>query len=105
MSNNQATVCGKTVLLPDMNDLQAVFNYVILHLRRQKVRSDGNGECLYRGRHNTSCAVGCLIPDSRYTESMEGDAPTTERLCKCLGLEPDDPEFPAYDKKCIVIWP
>lgn len=31
-------------------------------------------ECRYRGPDNTSCAVGCLIPDADYNPKFEGKA-------------------------------
>lgn len=53
---------------------QAVYNHVRDHLLRQGEKSVGpDGEaCVYRGPNGTSCAVGCLIPESRYSSSLEG---------------------------------
>lgn len=31
-----------------------------------------NGQCRYRSEGGLSCAVGCLIPDEKYNESLEG---------------------------------
>lgn len=51
---------------------QEVFDKVVNHLRTQGCKSaDSNGRCLYRGPNGTKCAVGCLIEDSDYTESLE----------------------------------
>jgi hypothetical protein len=51
---------------------QAVFEHVSRHLFRQGRKAAANGDCLYRGPDGTCCAVGCLIPDEVYSESMEG---------------------------------
>lgn len=54
-------------------NLQQVFDKVATHLLTQGQKStDDNGSCTYRGKNNTTCAVGCLIPDSRYYEYLEG---------------------------------
>lgn len=51
-----------------MMTAQQIFNKVAKHLATQQVQSRGRagGKCMYRGRNGTSCAVGCLIPDSHY---------------------------------------
>ncbi len=51
---------------------QEVFDKVATHLLTQKKKSIGEDGCSYRGEDNTSCAVGCLIPDSKYTPEIEG---------------------------------
>ena len=52
---------------------QAVFDKVVAHLRQQGEQSLGpDGACMYRGTEGRMCAVGCLIPDSEYSEGMEG---------------------------------
>lgn len=56
---------------------QAVFDYVVNHLRKQDIPStDKEGKCLYRSStpNDTvlSCAVGVLIPDKFYYKSLEG---------------------------------
>lgn len=56
---------------------QTVFNKVVKHLLTQKKRSTiklANGEtmCAYRGTNNLKCAIGALIPNTRYRESFEG---------------------------------
>lgn len=76
---HEAVVCGKTVLLPDLRDLQQVLDYVVLHLRRQNRPSTENGgeHCAYRSDTADpplSCAVGCLIPDSAYDDTLEENA-------------------------------
>ena len=56
-----------------------VIEHVVTHLAQQKVRAteNGNRDCLYRvfdEDHNATakCAAGCMIPDSLYDPSMEG---------------------------------
>jgi hypothetical protein len=53
---------------------QQTFNKVVRHLRRQGRATDSKGTCMYRTPNGRSCAVGCLIPDELYHESMEGKA-------------------------------
>lgn len=64
---------------------QEIFTTVVTHLRGQgtKAQTPQLG-CVYRGPHNTKCAVGCLIPDALYTPNMEGTV---------VGCLPD--KFPA----------
>lgn len=51
---------------------QEIFNKVATHLATQKVASFQRFRgCLYRGPNGTSCAVGCLIPDSAYSPDFE----------------------------------
>lgn len=59
---------------------QGLFDTVVTHLFTQGRPAlitpeddfDGAvGDCLYRGPNNTKCAVGCLIPDDRYTPDLE----------------------------------
>ena len=55
------------------NDPQVVFDTVARHLLTQKMRSVGeNSECLYRSPKGLKCAAGCLIPDDKYSSTMEG---------------------------------
>lgn len=80
----KAIVCGNTVELPDLTDNQAVYDYVINHLRTQGEQSftrrvggkhPGSIKCLYRSTGKAGgpvcCAVGALIPDERYSEQFE----------------------------------
>jgi hypothetical protein len=59
---------------------QGLFDTVVAHLftqgRPALVTGDDDsdrstGDCLYRGPNGTKCAIGCLIPDDRYSESLE----------------------------------
>lgn len=53
--------------------LRQIFDTVKTHLLTQRVRAlDSDGMCLYRGEGGKRCAVGCLIPDEAYSESLEG---------------------------------
>ena len=56
-----------------------VFDFVKNHLLEQGVKSGVISKredftCLYRGPNNTKCAVGCLITDEYYYESLENRA-------------------------------
>lgn len=55
------------------NKEQEVFDQVVTHLLNQGERSvDADGSCAYRGIDGLKCAVGCLISDEDYNDSMEG---------------------------------
>jgi hypothetical protein len=52
---------------------RAAFMGAYRGLRSQGWRQSAvGGACAYRGNGGTCCAVGWLIPDSRYTEALEG---------------------------------
>jgi hypothetical protein len=58
---------------------QATFDRVVSQLRRQNAKAMGAfGLCLYRAANGRRCAVGCLIPDGKYSPSLE---------CQSLELE------------------
>jgi hypothetical protein len=50
---------------------QEIFDRVAAHLITQGKQAMDEGSCAYRGANDTSCAVGCLIPDDLYLSSME----------------------------------
>jgi hypothetical protein len=50
---------------------QEIFDKVAAHLLTQKTRASGEFTCMYRGKNNTKCAVGCLIPDEFYDRNLE----------------------------------
>jgi len=50
---------------------QEIFDTVATHLFNQGKQSYDNHKCLYRGPNGTKCAVGCLLPDRYYQESMD----------------------------------
>ena len=68
MSNRDDALGGKS------NHLQQIFNKVSTHLLEQNERSvvDTTGTCAYRGESGKMCAVGCLINDHAYSQSLEG---------------------------------
>lgn len=67
-----------------MNQRQ-IFEKVKNHLLTQKVRSSTpNCSCAYRGENGTMCAVGCLIDDEHYSESLERKAVHDEGVLKAL---------------------
>lgn len=55
---------------------QEIFDQVVEHLARQKVQSQVEGICMYRGANNTKCAFGLFIPDSAYDPNFEGVSST-----------------------------
>ena len=59
--------------LRDDASAQEVYDFVAAHLLRQGEQSKDDVSCLYRDEEGRSCAVGCLIPDAVYSDSMEGD--------------------------------
>jgi len=51
---------------------QTIFNRAVRHLNKQGSRClNDNGACAYRGNEGAMCAVGALIPDSLYEETMD----------------------------------
>jgi hypothetical protein len=77
------TVAGRDVELPDIEDPQAVFDFVINHLWTQRTRAlapdihdDYKERCAYRGLKPhplggvTCCSVGALIPDVDYHPTL-----------------------------------
>jgi hypothetical protein len=53
---------------------QEIFDFVVNHLRAQRVPSANSTGCMYRGPNGTKCAVGCLIPDAFYKPHIEHKA-------------------------------
>jgi len=55
-------------------DLQQIFDKSASHLLKQGVRSmrEYTKWCAYRGQDGLMCAVGCLINDHAYSQSLEG---------------------------------
>ena len=57
---------------------QQLFDTVATHLLTQRKAAIGkNGDCLYRkarrkGAAPLTCAIGCLIPEEKYSPEMEG---------------------------------
>lgn len=53
---------------------QQLFDTVIIFLQQQGVRSNSHGECQYRDLFGHKCAIGCLIPDHKYSPDIEGSS-------------------------------
>lgn len=51
---------------------QEMFDTVAAHLLAQGKRSAVGLFCKYRGPAGSKCALGCLIPDARYSAHLEG---------------------------------
>ena len=62
------------------SEIQELFNKIYLGLKSQNfeqsaVYENGNLRCLYPGPNGLKCAVGFLIPDEKYNESIEHMSP------------------------------
>lgn len=58
---------------------QEIFDKAALHLLTQNARAeDANGTCEYRAADGKMCAVGALIPDGDYDETIEGETVTSK---------------------------
>lgn len=61
-------------LTKEQQDIWDTFQKVKNHLLTQNCSSvsiEDEHACMYRGVNNTSCAIGCLIPDEIYSPKME----------------------------------
>lgn len=55
-----------------MKTYQEIFDIVYKHLLTQNVKSQGKyNDCRYRGDNGLKCALGILIPDSKYEPKYE----------------------------------
>lgn len=50
---------------------QELYSRVRAHLLTQRARSMNGRQCAYRGEDGRKCAIGCLIPDERYSLDLE----------------------------------
>ena len=78
-----------------MNELtaQGIFDKVATHLFTQgKQALNASGKCMYRGMDNTTCAIGCLIPDEKYEANFENKGVNSSTL------ELAFPEFKPFDE-------
>lgn len=66
---------------------QELFDKVRTHLLTQNDRSVRGAVCLYRGPAGLKCAIGALIPDDRYDESLEGKLATQSAVLAAAGIE------------------
>jgi len=52
---------------------QMIFDFVAHHLLSQREQSLNNAdECEYHRKDGIKCAIGCAIPDARYSRALEG---------------------------------
>lgn len=66
---------------------QEIFDKVARHLLTQKQKSVSSGNsCRYRGPKDTKCAIGCLIPDDKWTPKLEGAVARDLIVAKAAGL-------------------
>ncbi len=65
-----------------------IFARVKEHLLTQNCRSEGEwgemNDCAYRGPNGLKCAVGCLISDEYYRESLEGASVRCELVIEAV---------------------
>jgi hypothetical protein len=61
-------------------NLQEMFEIAVVNLLCQGERSTECGDCLYRGPNGLKCAIGFLIPDEKYNETLEC-TPAGDILC------------------------
>lgn len=50
---------------------QEVFDKVKKHLLKQNSKAMDGDNCVYRSPNGSQCAIGCMIPDDQYDETME----------------------------------
>jgi len=84
-------------------DKQAVFEKVAAHLLTQNKKAEvrdpymNSTRCMYRGYHGSKCAVGALIPDSKYTQDMENAVAQAIADHVRRGEEPSEVQRPLYE--------
>lgn len=68
---------------------QELFDRVAVHLLRQGERSFcfDSGGCMYRGPRGLKCAIGILIPDDKYSVSLENEVATSLEVREAAGIE------------------
>lgn len=93
---------------------QTTFDIVCAHLLTQnkqtKALIGGRYQCAYRAPDGCKCAVGCLIPDDKYTPDMEGKGLTHEKVWNAI---PNKHRFEymlsslqyVHDKGTVPSWP
>lgn len=71
---------------------QELFDKVARHLLIQNAKSIGWGDedyatdCMYRSPSGLKCAIGCLIPDEKYSEELEGYGVNQKQVSEAAGL-------------------
>jgi len=69
---------------------QRLFDRVSKHLLKQGEKSVGpDGICRYRGPRGLKCAIGCLIPNSRYHPDLEGQSTYAPAVIAAAGYTKD----------------
>ena len=65
----------ETLKIKSLKDRSDIFDYVVLHLRKQGTRSWSKDQmCSYRGANRTMCAVGAIMTEDEYDPSFENKA-------------------------------
>jgi hypothetical protein len=74
---------------------QEIFNVAFLGMKSQgfKMSVNGNGVCAYRSPNGLKCAVGFLIPDDKYSKSLEGLSASSEVILGITEVSPHDKRF------------
>lgn len=71
---------------------QEAFDTMLTHLREQRLPAiDQTLACLYRDPNGYKCAVGCLIPDDLYNDSLENQP--MEEIVEHIGMNPEIASF------------
>lgn len=66
-------------------ETQTIFTQVIQHLARQRVAAvHPSGNCQYRTPDGKRCAVGYLVPEWYYNETLEGNTPRDREVKNAL---------------------
>lgn len=72
---------------------QELFNIVSAHLLKQNSKSttrvEWDDHCVYRGDDGKKCAIGCLIPDDKYSTDMEGQNCHADDIRDASGITDD----------------
>jgi len=65
---------------------QQIFTKVANHLMKQGKPAKEHGYCRYRTKDGKTCAIGCLIPKSRYGPFLEGLSADIPDVMRAAGL-------------------
>ena len=79
---------------------QEIFDKVATHLLTQNARSWAPSfpyrACAYRGIGGLKCAIGCLIPDERYSVELEGKAASSPLVMSAVGVPAADTDLGSF---------
>jgi hypothetical protein len=87
-----------------------IFDFIAAQLLEQGMKSQmhryTNGnipivDCAYRGKENTRCAVGMIISDEFYSESLEGKSIHEEGVIE--SVEKSNPEWDIDDTSFLML--